>query len=107
MSDSFVTLWTVVHQAPLPMGFPGQEYWSEFPFPSPGDLSDSGIKPTSPAVASRFFTTEPPATPGLKPTGSFVHGIFQARVLEWGATALSEIYRICVVLITATLYSKS
>jgi len=31
------------------MGFPRQEYWSGFPFPSPGDLPDPGIKPTSPA----------------------------------------------------------
>ena len=30
--------WTVVCQAPLSMEFPRQEYWSGFPFPSPGDL---------------------------------------------------------------------
>ena len=41
----FVTLWTVTHQAPLPMGFPRQEYWSGLPFPSSGDLPDPGIKP--------------------------------------------------------------
>jgi len=32
------------------MGFPRQEYWSGLPFPSPGDLPDPGIKPTSPAL---------------------------------------------------------
>ena len=32
--------WTVVPQTPLSMGFPRQEYWSELPFPSPGDLPD-------------------------------------------------------------------
>ena len=40
-----------------------QEYWSVLPLPSPGDLPDIGIKPTfppSPALASEFFTTEPP-----------------------------------------------
>ena len=37
----FVTPWRVVHQAPLSMGFPGQEYWSGLPFPSPRDLPDS------------------------------------------------------------------
>ena len=47
-------------QAPLPMEFPRQEYWSGLPFPSPGDLPDPGIKPTSPALAGKFFTTEPP-----------------------------------------------
>ena len=35
MPDSFATSRTVAHQAPLPMGFPRQEYWSGLPFPSP------------------------------------------------------------------------
>ena len=35
------------HQAPLFMGFPRQRYWSGLPFPSPGDLSNPGIKPVS------------------------------------------------------------
>ena len=62
----FATLWTVVHQAPLSMGFLRQEYWSGLPFLSPGDLPDPGIKPTSlasPALAGRFFTTELPGKP--------------------------------------------
>ena len=41
-------LWTVAHQAPLSMGFPRQEYWSRFPFLSPGDLPHPGIEPASP-----------------------------------------------------------
>ena len=45
MSDSLQTLWTVGHQALLAMGFPKQEYWSEFPCPPPGDLSNPGIEP--------------------------------------------------------------
>ena len=36
-----VTLWTIAHQAPLSMGFSRQEYWNGFPFPSPGNLSQS------------------------------------------------------------------
>ena len=40
---------TVTRQAPLSMGFPGQEYWSGFPCPSLGDLPDKGIKPAFPA----------------------------------------------------------
>ena len=39
----FVTLWTVAHQAPLSMGFFRQEYWSELPFLSPGDLLNPGF----------------------------------------------------------------
>ena len=50
-----VTPWTVAHQAPLPMEFSRQEYWSGLPFPSPGNLSDPGIKPESPALASNVI----------------------------------------------------
>ena len=42
------------------LGFPRWEHWSEFPFPSPGDLSNPGIEsasPMSPALTGRFFTT--------------------------------------------------
>ena len=46
----FVTPWTIVHQAPLSMGFSRQEYWSGLPFPSPGDLPDPGIEPKSPTL---------------------------------------------------------
>ena len=59
----FATPWTVAFQAPLSMGFPRQEYWSGLPFLSPGDLPNPGIKPVSPALASGFFTTEPPGKP--------------------------------------------
>ena len=45
----FVTPWTVAYWAPLSMGFSRQEYWSGQPFPSPGELSDPGIEPGSPA----------------------------------------------------------
>ena len=58
------------------MGFSWQEYWIGLPFPPPGDLLDSGIKPTSlvsPALAGRFFTPEPPgkppSLPGFVPIG--------------------------------------
>ena len=59
----FASPWTVAHQAPLPMEFFKQEYWSVLPFPTPGDLPDPGIEPmslVSPALAGGFFTTEPP-----------------------------------------------
>ena len=52
--------WTVACQAPLSMEFSRQVYWSELPFPTRGDLPDSGIKPkflVSPALAVRIFTT--------------------------------------------------
>ena len=40
------------------MGFPRLQYWTGLPFPSPGDLPNSGIKLVSPALAGRFSTTE-------------------------------------------------
>ena len=96
----FATLWTVAHQASLSMGFSRQKYWCGLPFPSPGDLPNPGIKPESlmsPALAGRFFTTsatwEPQSASQSCPTlcdptdcslpGSSVHGISQARILEW------------------------
>ena len=55
----------VAHQAPMPMGFLRQEYWGGLPFPSPGDLLNSGIKTKSLALAGGFFTTAPPGKPVL------------------------------------------
>ena len=46
----FMTPWTIACQAPLSMGFSRQEYWSQLPFPSPGDLPDPGIEPVSPTL---------------------------------------------------------
>ena len=51
----FVTLWPVAHQAPLSMEFFRQEYWRGLPFPSPGDVPDPGIEPSSPVLAGTFF----------------------------------------------------
>ena len=109
MSDSFVTQWTVACQAPLSMGFSRQENWSGLLFPSSGDLSNPEIKLTSPALAGRFFTIEPPGSLiyGLaakllqscqtlcdpidgSPPGSPVPGILQARTLEWVAISFSN-----------------
>ena len=56
----FATPWPVVYQAPLSMGFSRQEYWSGFPFSSPGDLPDPGIKPGSPALQADALPSEPP-----------------------------------------------
>ena len=42
--------WTVAYQAPSPMEFFKQEYWSGLPFPSPGDIPNPGIEPGSPTL---------------------------------------------------------
>ena len=50
---------TVALQSFLPMEFSRQESWSGLPFPSPGDLPDSGIKPESPALQADSLLSEP------------------------------------------------
>ena len=57
------TPWTVAHKAPLSMGCSRQEYWSGVPFPSPGDLSNSGIESRSPALQADVLSSEPPEKP--------------------------------------------
>ena len=47
---TLATPWTIVHQAPLPMGFPRQGYWSGLPFPFSGYLLKPGIESRSPAL---------------------------------------------------------
>ena len=60
----FVIPWTIVYQTSLSMGFSRQEYWSEVPFPSPGDRPDPGIKPRSPALQADALPSEPPGISG-------------------------------------------
>ena len=59
----FATQWTVACQVPLSMEFSRQEYWSGWPFPSPGDLPDAGIEPRSPALQTDSLPSEPPRKP--------------------------------------------
>ena len=73
MSNSFVTPWTVAHQAPLSIRFLKQESWRGLPFPSSGALPDPVIEPVSlmpPALAGGLFTNE---TPGISPENSFMN----------------------------------
>ena len=112
----FATPWTVAYQAPLSLGFSRQEYSSGFPFPSPGDLPNPGIEPGSPTLQADALSSEPPGKPHINgekkerkkesevtqlcPTlcdpmdcsqpGSSVHGVLQARILEWVAVSYSR-----------------
>ena len=54
----FVTLWTVALQPPSSMSLSRQEYWSELPFSSPGDLPDLGIELRSPALQADSLLSE-------------------------------------------------
>ena len=66
------------HQAPPSLGFSRQEHWSGLPFPSPLHESENESE-----FAQSYLTLNDPMDCSLP--GSSVHGIFQARVLEWGA----------------------
>ena len=59
----FATPWTIAYQAPQSMEFSRQEYWSGLPFPSPGDLPNTGIEPRSPALQADALLSELPGKP--------------------------------------------
>ena len=63
-----MTFWTVAHQAPLYKGFLRQEYWTELPFPSPGDLFNPWIEPAF-SVSPALKADSSPAEPLRKPVG--------------------------------------
>ena len=97
---TLATPWTAAHQAPLSTGFSRQEYWSGLPFPSP--LLGKNIPKMKFIVIFIIFLFPAAAAKSLQscltlcdpidgsPPGSSVHGIFQARALEWGAVAFSD-----------------
>ena len=74
---------TAAHQTPPSLGFSRQEHWSGLPFPSPVHerKSESEVAQSCPTLSDPM---------DCSPLGSSVHGIFQARVLEWGAIAFSK-----------------
>ena len=71
---------TAAHQAPPSLGFSRQGHWSGLPFPSPVRESENEVAQSCPTLRDPM---------DCSPPGSSVHGIFQARVLEWGAIAFS------------------
>ena len=75
-----VTPQMLAHQAPPSLGFSRQEYWTGLPFPSPMHESE---------VAQLCLTLSDPMDRSFP--GSSIHGIFQARVLKWGAIAFSTL----------------
>ena len=68
------------HQAPPSLGFSRQRHWSGLPFPSPIHESEKEVAQSCPTLRDPMDCSLP---------GSSVHGIFQARVLEWGAIAFA------------------
>ena len=84
-----VTPYMAAHKAPLSLGFSREEHWSGLPVPSP--MHESEVAQSCPTLCDPM---------DCSPPGSPVHGIFQARVLEWGAIAFSGCFsgdRFCAV----------
>ena len=81
MSDS-VNSWTVARQAPLSMRSSRQEYWSRLPFPPPGDLYDSGIKPR-PAVSSALQADSLPLGHQESPYKGYLEEVRQFLLRDW------------------------
>ena len=80
----FMIPWTVALQGSLSMGFSSQEYWSGLPFPSPGDLPNPRIKPTSPALEGRFFATDHHRSPFRELCFLFTfYLVFKAWLMPW------------------------
>ena len=75
---------TTAHQVPLSPGFSRQEYWRGLPFPSPVHESEKWKWSCS------VMCLTPSNPMDCSPPGSSIHGIFQARVLEWVAIAFSK-----------------
>ena len=80
---------TAAHQAPPSLGFSSQEHWSGLPFPSPMHK----VKSESEVAQSRPTPSDPM---DCSLPGSSVHGILQAKVLEWGAIAFSDIFTVFI-----------
>ena len=78
----FATPQTAARWAPLSMGFSRKEYGSGAPFPSPGNLPDSGMEPGSPALQADSLLSEPPGKPSKR---SQVYLLFRTSVpgLPW------------------------
>ena len=75
----FATPWTVAHQAPPSLELSRQKYWSGLPFPSPGDLPNLGIKPSSPALQADALCYEPPGKPLYPNATLFSHIVGKTR----------------------------
>ena len=74
---------TAAHQASPSLGFSRQEHWSGLPFPPPMHESEKW-------KSSRSVVSDSSDPIDCSLPGSSVHGIFQAKVLEWGDIAFSE-----------------
>ena len=106
----FVTPWTVALQAPLPMGFSRQGYWSGLPCPPPQALANPGTEPRSPALQADCLLSEPQGKPMNAGVGrlSLLQGIFPTQELDPGLLHCGQIlYRLSCQGSPSSSYSQS
>ena len=109
----FATSQTAASQAPLSMEFSRQEYWNGLPFPSPGDLPDSGIELRSPALQVDALPSKPSGKPKNRAVGchSLFQEIFPTKGLNPGLphcrqTLYHQSYKLSVILLHGKFVSS-
>ena len=83
-----------LHQAPLSMGFSRPEYWSGFPFLSPGHLPNPGIEPGSPTLEADALTSEPPGKPQRRAMPKNVQTTIQLHSFHMQARLCSKSFKL-------------
>ena len=74
----------VARQAPLSTEFSRQEFWSGLPLPSPGNLSNLGVRPWSPTRQADSLLSELPGKPGGR--GENSKEVIRCRPYHWALT---------------------
>ena len=92
----FTTPWTVAYQSPPPMGLSREGYWSVLPFPSPGNLPDSGIESRSPTLWADTLPSETPGKLQLLSLLSSPSGIPLMQMLVCLMLSLGSFFSCCI-----------
>ena len=87
-----MTPWFAAHQAPLSIGFPRQEYWSELPFPPPGDLPNPGTERGSPALQADSLLSGPPGKPQKNKRGR-IYSLTRGMLVKQKASTRASTYK--------------
>ena len=108
----FTTPWTIASQAPLPMGFSRQEYWSQLPFLPPRDPPNPGITPHLLHLL-HWQVDSLPLRPGKSLyifiyvfyiTGDFIHVLYNTHIIIY-ASFILYIIMYCILLVCVSYIS--
>ena len=99
----FAIPWTVADQAPPSMEVSRQEYQSGVPFPSPGDLPDSGIELRCPALQADALPSELPGKPLYDSYNSSFHVELNPNYLEEPSIVSTNSHQLHINILASTL----